>query len=132
MDKWVEYDPYTGVTETTYSIDGDNEIHVRKEQDVEPLLDRNKELANTNATDEGLKKGLWLYASIPITVQYELLNKGININNRDHMPRVIQEINQNYPYLKTTSKHHEIGSRKLKNSPKEEKLIEPGNSVVAP
>ena len=32
-------------------------MHVTKMQDVEPLLDRNKELANTGATNGGSKQG---------------------------------------------------------------------------
>ena len=75
-------------------------------QDVQPLLDRNSELANLGATDAGIKRGLWHYASIPLTVVVELRNKGINVYNRDHQKRVFQEINQNYPYLKTTHKFH--------------------------
>lgn len=75
-------------------------------QDVQPLIDRNRELINTGATDAGIKKGLWLYASIPLTVVVELRNKGINVYNREHRRRVFQEINTNYPYLKTTHKTH--------------------------
>lgn len=130
MKKWVEYDPYTGVTETTYASDDDDLLHVTKEQDVEPLLDLNAEVANTKAADGGIKKGLWKYCSIPVVVQYELLKKGINVFNPNDMPRVIQEINQNYPKLKNTHLHHEIGSRKPKNSPNEENSTKPGPSVI--
>lgn len=76
-------------------------------QDVQPLIDRNRELANLGATDAGIKKGLWLYCSIPLTVVVELRNKGINVYNRDHQKRVLQEINTNYPHLRTTHKWHQ-------------------------
>jgi len=130
MKTWREYDPYTGVTEINYASDDDDLVHVRREQDVQPLLDRNKEWANTGTKDVGIKKDLWHYASIPITVQYELLKKGINIHNPDDHKRMFEELNVNYPALKTTHKNHAIGSRKLKDSPKEESLTQPGPYVI--
>lgn len=75
-------------------------------QDVQPLIDRNSEYANLGATDAGIKRGLWHYASIPLTVVVEMRNKGINVYNPDHRRRVFQEINTHYPYLKTTHKTH--------------------------
>jgi hypothetical protein len=104
---WREYDPFTGVTETNVVDEDSGKILVRKEQDVEGLLDRNKALANSGDTNIGIKKGLWHYASIPLNVQYELLTKyGINFAKKDHWPRMFDIINRDYPYLKTTSKHH--------------------------
>ena len=76
-------------------------------QDVQPLIDRQRELANTGATDAGIKKGLWLYCSIPMTVVVELRNKGVDVYNPSHRTRVFQEINQNYPLLKATNKTHQ-------------------------
>jgi hypothetical protein len=111
MDKWTEYNPDHGVTETN-EITEDGKVIVHKTQDVQSLLDRNKELANTKATDIGIKKGLWHYANIPLTVQYELLKKGINIARREDYRKLYDEINSNYPYLKTTSKTHSIGRNK--------------------
>jgi hypothetical protein len=111
MDKWVEYDPVTGVKEENEMAEGGGVI-VHKSEDVEGLLDRNKELANSGATNEGIKKGLWHYASIPLTVQYELLKKGINIARREDYKKLFDEINANYPYLKTTMKTHSLKHNK--------------------
>lgn len=112
MDKWQEYNPEHGVTEeNTFTEDGTLIVH--KTQDVESLLDRNKELANSKATDIGIKKGLWHYASIPLTVQYELLKKGINITRKEDYKKALDEINANYPHLKTTHKTHSIGHKRL-------------------
>ena len=136
MSKWVEYDPWTGTTETNVADDDDGTITVHKEQDVTELLDRNADLRNTGAADNGIKKGLWLYASIPLAVQYEMLTKhGINIHNKDHWPRMFELINTDYPYLKTTNKTHALkGQGKIyaapKNSPKKAIWTPPGQSSI--
>jgi hypothetical protein len=111
MDKWVEWDPLTGIKETSYSDPDDDRVIVTKEEDVSGLLDRNQELRNTRATDIGIQKGLWHYASIPVTVQYELLKKGLNIHRRQDWKAIYDEINRNYPKLKTTDKTHSLGPR---------------------
>lgn len=136
MSKWVEYDPWTGTTETNVADDDEGTITVHKEQDVTELLDRNADLRNTGAADNGIKKGLWLYASIPLAVQYEMLTKhGINIHNKDHWPRMFELINTDYPYLKTTNKTHALkGQGKIyaapKNSPKKAIWTPPGQSSI--
>ena len=136
MSKWVEYDPWTGTTETNVADDDEGTITVHKEQDVTELLDRNADLRNTGAADNGIKKGLWLYASIPLAVQYEMLTKhGINIHNKDHWPRMFELINTDYPYLKTTNKTHALkGQGKIyaapKNSPKKAIWTQPAQSSI--
>ena len=102
------YDEATGTADYLDVVEEGGKLiaNVEFTQDVSALLDRNGELANVGATDAGIKKGLWHYASIPLTVVIELRNKGINIYNKDHHKRVFQEINANYPYLRTTHKTH--------------------------
>ena len=107
MTKWVEYDPFTGVTETNHVDEDSGAVIVTKSQDVEPLLDHTQALRNAGATDSGIKRGLWHYCSIPLTVQYEMLTKhGVNIHNRNHWPKVFDLVNKHYPYLKVTDKVH--------------------------
>lgn len=98
-----------GVTDYLDIIEEGNKLTavVEHSEDVQPLLDRNREYANLGATDAGIKKGLWHYASVPTTVIVELRNKGVDIYNPSHRQRVFQEINQNYAYLKLTSKTHQ-------------------------
>lgn len=127
MPSWIEYDPLTGIKETNVADDNDGNILVTKQQDVQPLLDRNAEARNTRAGDMGIKKGLWHYASIPITVQYELLKKGINIHRQEDHAKMFLELETNYPNLKTTNKKHLIGR---KRSPKEESSIKPGPFLI--
>lgn len=131
---WREYDPYTGVTTINVANDDDDLVTVHTMQDVQPILDSMAEARNTNATDKGIKKDLWFYCTIPKTVQYEMLKKGINIFNKDHTKKVLDEINANYPKLKTTTKTHALGgrpfSRKLPVSPIEASLTELGQSAT--
>ena len=103
------YDADTGVTDYLDIIEegGNLTAVVEQSQDVQPLLDRNSEYANLGATDAGIKKGLWLYCSIPLTVVVELRNKGIDVYKSSDRKRVFQAINRDYPYLKTTSKTHQ-------------------------
>jgi hypothetical protein len=105
-DRWIEYDPNTGIKETNI-VQDDGTLIVRKEADVQELVDATKAIANSGATDIGIKKGLWHYCSIPLAVQYEMLVKhGVNIQDRNHWPKVFDLVNQHYPYLKTTHKSH--------------------------
>lgn len=109
MSTWTEYDPVQGLIEHNTYDDERKAFIVHKVQDVSALLDRNKELANTGATDAGIKKGLWHYASVPLVVQYELLSKyGLNIHKKEHTARIFDVINRDYPYLKTTAKNHSL------------------------
>lgn len=131
---WKEYDPYTGVTTINHATDDDDLVTVHRMQDVQPILDTMAEARNTNATDKGIKKDLWFYCTIPKVVMYEMLNKGINVFNKDHTKKVLDEINANYPYLKTTTKTHALGgkpfAKKLPLSPIEESLTKPGPSAT--
>lgn len=134
--RWTEYDPYTGVTEINDAYDDDDLVHVRYAQDVQPLLDSTAETRNTRSADDP-KRELRKYASIPVLVQYELLNKGINVFNPDHMPRVLAEINANYPNLKYTDKTHSLSPKRNatslsvpQDSPTKEISQKPGPFVI--
>jgi hypothetical protein len=103
---FLDYDPTTGVR---HDMDYDPEtgrldIHYR--QNVQGLLDRTKLLRDNGLTDQGIKGGFWHYASIPTTVQIELLNKGLDLFKANDFPRLLEEINTNYPYLKVSEKNH--------------------------
>ena len=105
---FLDYDPLTGVKKL---FDYDEATHtaiVRSEQDVAPLLKRTTELANTGATDGGIKRDWWHYADLPPIVQIELKNKGINIYSKDPamIKRMFAEINSNYSKFKVTHKRH--------------------------
>lgn len=140
MSTWTEYDPFTGVQEINVADEMSGTLTVRKQMDVEPLLDATKALANEGMTDIGIKKGLWHYCSIPLPVQYEMLTlHGVNVQDKNHWPKVFDLVNKHYPYLKTTHKNHaykgqgkvfEAISLKHRNSPSAATLTPPGTSLI--
>ena len=75
-------------------------------QDVSGFLDKMKAKRNDIGDASLMNEEFWHYASIPAVVEIELRNKGINIYNPEHRKAMFQEINSNYPYLKTTNKKH--------------------------
>src|SRR3990167_1079544 len=102
--EFFEYDPLTGVTYETEQI-GDTTI-LHTSQDLTPLLERNKRIANEGAKDKGIKESWWHYCDIPPVIYLELKKKGIDIHNPDHGKAMFREINANYPALKLTHKRH--------------------------
>jgi hypothetical protein len=105
MSEFFEYDPYTGVrTDFDYDEVSGNVI-LHRSQDVSALLDYNAALRNSGATDKGIKQSWWMYAKIPALFTLKMRAKGINVEDGRHIDRVIQEINTNYPHLKTTQKN---------------------------
>ncbi len=105
--EFFDYDPLSGVTEYLEFTD-DGKFHITQEQDVEPFLDFCKELTNSLATDGNFRKEGWLYAAIPPVVQAQLFRKGVNILDPNDNKRLLQEINTNYAYCKTTHRHHAL------------------------
>ena len=106
--EFFDYDPLTGLTEYVEFAPDGKTFSIRTEQNVEPYVDFAKFLANTGATEPGFRYEGWLYALIPPGVQAEMFKKGINFMDKGSVGRVVKEINTNYPYLKTTHRHHEV------------------------
>lgn len=103
----VDYDPYTRIT-TTFDYTPDGMVILGEEhQDIAPLLDFNKRLANDDSyTKQGIKDSWWHCASIPPILiakwKYEL---GVDVYNKHHIKAVKKLLNQpEYKYLKTTTK----------------------------
>lgn len=108
MSTFFDYDPLTGIRETFAYDEMSGKAHINATQDVEAVVERNKKAANAGATDHGIKSGLWLYAEVPVIVQMQMLNDGVNPHPRtkSEWRRLFQEIDSKYPYLKTTHKKH--------------------------
>lgn len=107
MAKFVEFEPDRGVATYEDTYDGKLQVHYR--QDVEPVLDLARTERINGLTDSGIKNEFWLYARIPPVVIMEMKIKyGVDLFNRDHEKRVFELINREYPYLKTTEKHHGV------------------------
>ncbi len=104
--EFFDYDPLSGVTEYV-EFHGDT-FSITSEQDVEPILDFCKELANTRVGDGNFRGEGWLYAAIPPVVQAQLFKKGVNILDPNDNKRLLEEINRNYSFFKTTHRHHAL------------------------
>jgi hypothetical protein len=104
MPEFFEYDPLTGIkTETAYD-EMSGELTVYRQADVQPYLDHahnNRQELGMNR--EGMRENWWCYATIPPVVQLQLRAKGLEVGNKDHDARIIEEINTNYPWLKMTT-----------------------------
>jgi len=99
-----EIDPETGIKE--WFIDTPDGFQIAYEQDCEAILESNKEKQSYGAEyfkSKGAEGEYWKVASIPIVIQYKwMIEDGIDIMNRDHMPKVIQKLNDpDWRYLKT-------------------------------
>ena len=104
--EFFDFDQLTGLAEYVEEVDG--KIHLTYEQDVSAVVDYTKALANEGLPDGNFRGEGWLYAVIPPVVELELRKKGLNLTNPDDLKRIVDEINQNYPLLKTTHRHHAI------------------------
>lgn len=102
--EFFEYDALNGVTYYTEQINETTILHT--EQDLSPLIERNKKMANVGALDNGIKEGWWHYCDIPPVVELKLKQMGINIHDQNDSKRMFEVINRDYPYLKVTHKHH--------------------------
>jgi hypothetical protein len=105
MSKFVDFDADRGVETWEDMNDGHLQLHYK--QDCSPVLDYTKALRNDGLTDHGIKNDLWHYAQIPPVIILEMKFKhGVDCFKKDHMKRVFELINREYPYLKTTEKNH--------------------------
>ena len=107
MPEFLDYDPVTGITHWFDHDEITNETRITYTQDLEALVSRAKEMANTGATDRGIRESWWMYSYLPPILQVRLHAAGIDINDPGATKRIIQFINEHYPYLKTTSKNHD-------------------------
>lgn len=102
------FDPYTGISTYTEEVleQGELKILVTQQQDVTDLLDHCARLRNENI--HTVKDEFFHYAKIPAVVQLQLRKKGVNIYSNDptELKRVRQEIETNYPLLKTSYAKH--------------------------
>lgn len=82
----------SGMASLGHLDDGGNQIVFETRQDVQPILDNNKRLANLgdNYTPS---RDLQHVASIPLVVVEQWLMEGINIFDKNDMAKVRQKLN---------------------------------------
>jgi hypothetical protein len=79
----------------TWEDDYEGRLQVHYRQDVEPILERNKMLRDNGITDSGIKRDMWLYASIPPVVILKLrFEYGLDVFDRNDIKRVVEVINR--------------------------------------
>ena len=101
MAEFFDYDPISGIRTDTAFNENTGEMTVYRTADVEPILDAAKAQASAAGKNlRGIRESWWQYCTIPPVVQLQLRAKGLDISRSEHMPRVLQEINENYPHLK--------------------------------
>src|SRR5260221_3146913 len=90
MRRHLSHDPITGL-DTWHEYDSQtDETHIITTGDAEPYLEINKTRANDDETTKnGIKKGMWLYASIPPGIQVKwLIEHGVDIYKKEHGPQM--------------------------------------------
>ncbi len=98
--RFGNYDPVTGVRKD-YRHDGEGGVIVRTSQDVAPLLDRNKAMANHN---DGYSESRELrrVASIPAMVRLKWLEEGWDCLDPNCADKLMRKLNDpDYAYLRT-------------------------------
>lgn len=96
----VDVDPWTGVQEWVHYDENTDSLTIRRVQDVEPILDRNKALQNDMSHWRNQSKGeetgidMRLCASIPVIVQERWLREyGVDVYKKEHWPAVRKLLN---------------------------------------
>ena len=109
----LDNDPITGEKVWFGFNDHENKVEITHEQDVQSFLDRaHYESADDDFTKRGIKNELWKYATLPNIIIMEMKQKhGVDINNKNDWPKVLELINTEYSRFKTTSKVHRVRSR---------------------
>lgn len=110
MPEFLDYDEFTGLRYSTEFDEANNRMTLITEQDVEPLLDMNKRLANEGICDKGIKGEYFWWATVPNVVKLKLKHEyGLDFYSPDQtmQKRIRQVINRDFPYCKTTFLKHE-------------------------
>ena len=108
----LSYDPTTGMSIYFDYNELTDETTLEYEQDVEPMIERNKALQNDpEYSKQGIKDEMWHYASIPVGLQMKwLVEEGLDVYDDNAWPQISKKLNDpEYRYLKTTAKRHRFG-----------------------
>jgi len=105
MSKFFDWNRDRG-TWYEYQDNPDGSFSITTKQDMSGVLDWIKKKRNSGVGDKVQEMNH--YATIPAHVELELRQKGINIYDKNNTKRLLDEINRNYPHLKTTNLHHQI------------------------
>ena len=77
----------------------DDKCTITTVQDVSSFIDHMKEKRKQELWGGQVKNDFVHFCSIPTIVELELRKKGIDIHDKNCTKKLMQEIQQNYPYL---------------------------------
>lgn len=108
MAEFFDYDPLTGVRKDWEYDEETGVATIRTTQELSGLIDLNTEIRNTGQADSTLKRDNYFckYATIPPVIVLELKKKGIDVMGKTDTKKLMQVIDRDYPYLKTTYLKH--------------------------
>lgn len=97
-----DYDPLSGAVSTFEHDESEGRIIIHRAADVQPVIDRNKELAN-HTDGWNAARDMRLAASIPIDVAYIWLRRyGVRAWRKEDWPAVRRLLNDGeWRYLRT-------------------------------
>ena len=103
MKRLLDYDPSSGIRRYHEYDDITKTTYIHTEQDVQPILERNKLLRNED-NGRGVKQQWWHVGTIPVGLIHKWLKEeGVDVYNPDHWSRVKQKLNSpDYRYLRTS------------------------------
>jgi hypothetical protein len=106
ITRLLDYDPLTGITQYHHFDPVTEVTTIETIQDVEPILNANKAMQNDTAySKRGIKNEMWHAACVPNIIQEKWLReKGVDVWNNDHWPKVKRLLNDpDWKWLKTTT-----------------------------
>ena len=108
MKLLLDHNPITGEKVFFGTDPATDKIVITHEQDVSEHLKRaHAQYVDDDFTKKGMKSDFWKYASIPNIIIMEMKQKhGVDINKKEHWPRVFKLLNTEYSRFKTTDKFH--------------------------
>lgn len=102
MARFFGHDPQLGLTEA-FHVGPDGDFAIQTFGDVQPILDFNKEMANSG---DGYtpSRDMRRIASIPLVILEKWKNEmGVDIFNKDHARKIRQLLNDpDWRYLRTS------------------------------
>lgn len=102
MKRFLDYDPYAGATEIFEYDHANDRAIIHRSADVQPVIDRNKILANHTDGWTSREKNMRHAARIPIDVALIWLRRyGVQCWRKDHWPAVRRLLNDSeWRYLR--------------------------------
>lgn len=104
MRELMNFDPYTGMSMYFDFDEVTGKTIIQHEQDVEPILERNKRLQNSSDyKKEGIKREWQHVAHIPDIAIMKWRQEGIDAFNKNHMPAIMRKLRDpEWRHLRTT------------------------------